>query len=468
MATGAVTALPTLAATTGAPQPGRSRGSVTVRGKRISWESETGETAMRDGAGKPRITMFAAAYVARGTNGKTRPVTFFWNGGPGGSTWHLREHLSPRITVASQAAPGFAFTDNIHSIIDQSDLVFIDAPGTGFSRMLDTAAKKEYWGVEEDGRAFADYILGWMKAHGREQAPIYLVAESYGGTRAGQVVRNLAEAGRPVAGVTFVSPTLSPLGGAQDWYTSYTPAVMLPPMAAVARFHGLGAYRGMPLSELIARTNELADGAYAEMLASAPGATGAQLGTMADTLSAYIGLSAADILAHRLAPPATDYCKLLLKQQHRVVDIGDGRETQAAPEEGKELSVLTPDASFDRTASIEALIRDDLGYQAIGPYARDPMEISRSWKQSTARDARTDVILADLMKRDPGLRVLLVSGLFDLVVPFLPAKRRLEAALPADRFRQRLYACGHAVYEDLGLRSQTSGDLAAFYQGTLA
>lgn len=457
-------ACPALANPIAPPVYGRAAGTLTVRGTRVEWVSETGETIMRDAAGVPKVTIFAVSYVARGSS-KPRPVTFLWNGGPGGSTWHLREHRSPRITDTSHAAPGYRFVDNAHSIIDVSDLVFIDAPGTGFSRMGDVSTKPEYWGVEEDGRASADFIIDWLTRHDRLDAPVYVLGESYGGTRAGQVARNLAERQIGLAGITLVAPTLAPLGGDHNWYQSYSPAAMIPSMAAVAHHHGLGAYRSAPADKVVADATDYADGAYQAALDKGAALGGAERGAVAARISDYIGISAVRIAEANLVLPLEQYAAELLAGRSLVLEVSDGRQTRPAPRPGELASVLTRDSGFDRTASIEALIRGELHYPAVGSYARDPVEISRSWKQTTLREPRTDVILADLMRTNRELRVFLVTGYFDLIVPFAPSKARLEAALPKDRFMSELYPTGHGVYEDMGLRPRTTADLAAFYKG---
>lgn len=443
-------------------------GASTVRGRTIPWRAETGETILRNAAGQARATVFSVSYMAKGPRAARRPVTFLWNGGPGGASWHLREHLSPRITVAAPAAPGFRFVDNPSSLIDTSDLVFIDAPGTGYSRILDPSAKPEYWGVEEDGRAFATVIAQWLEAHGRRAAPVFLVAESYGGTRAGQVVRDLAEHAIAVTGVTFISPTLSPLGGSQNWYESYSPALTLAPFASIARFHGRGAYGSASIDEVAAKALAFAEGEYATALRAKASLGSEDRDHLAGKVSAFIGLPASTILANDLVVPVPRFLTDLLADRGLIVDAGDGRDTQPAPPPGQSLSVLTPDKGYDTTASIASLIKDDLGFPAIGPYQRDPVEISRMWNQSVTRTGKTVDILQAVMRENAKLRVFMVGGYYDAIVPYAAPLHALAAALPASRFDHQIYATGHGVYEDVPLRPKTTADLRAFYLRTMS
>lgn len=449
------------------PHRGQSRGRVAIRNKMVNWRSETGETVFHDLNNHPLFTVFSADYLAVGEASRTRPVTFIWNGGPGGATWHLREHLSPRITVAANNAPGFKFVDNIHSIIDKSDLVFIDAPGTGFSRILDPGAKKICWGVEEDGQVFADFILRWLKRHRRTTSPIFLIGESYGGTRAGQVARNLAERGIALAGVTLVSPTLSPLGGTHNWHKSYSPAANLPGLAAVAHFHGKGSHSNGSTDDAIADAVEFAQNHYAPALERLPDLQLAERETLAGRIAGFVGLSSEEILEDNLAVPVEKFLSRLLVREGKILDIGDGRIARPAPKAGEAVSVLTPDATFDRTKSIEDLIRHDLGFNAVGPYKRDPMEIARTWNQDVAREGRTHVIFAELMAQNPKLQVLNVTGFYDLIVPFMASNAQLQATLPSERLELRTYQTGHGVYEDVDQREKATQGLASFYEKVL-
>lgn len=401
--------------------------------------------------------MFSVAYLSVTTDPRSRPIAFIWNGGPGGASWELREQLSPRMTIAAPGSPGYTFVDNPDSIIDASDLVFIDAPGTGFSRIHDPSAKAELWGIEEDGRAFSDFIFNWLRAHGRLQSPILLIGESYGGMRAVQVMRNLAERSVAVAGLVLVSPALEedrkagPLDCLDD----------IAPEACVAWFHRRGSYQSMPVEALARKAGTFATQHYAATLKDRARLSGAERLAAASALSGYIGIPSEVIERYGLAPTAEEFRSLLLADRGLDIRGGDGRETVEKPKPGSKTSVLTANKSYDITASIESLVRDDLGYAAAGHYSRDPTEIGDKWNYGTTRSADTRILVGDALAANPALRLYLIGGFYDTIVPF-PGPARVLSFVPQARLTRHLYATGHAVFGDEGLRSKAADDLRAW------
>lgn len=439
------------------------RGRTTIGGKTVHWIAETGETVMRGATGLAEATIFSVAYLAQHARRAARPVTFVWNGGPGGASWQLRENISPRITVPVPGGRGYAFADNPQSLIDASDLVFIDAPGTGFSRMLDASTQSRYWGVEEDGRAFADFILDWLRLHRRLGSPIYLLGESYGGTRAGQVIRNLAEARVELAGMVLVSPTL----GSPAEMLSARPEgapLSLPSQAAVAWYHKRGAHVQETLAQVVAKAETFANGPYATALAGGFAALRvSEADDLSTRLSGFIGLPEEQVRAAGFIVSSTLFRNALLADRNLVIQGGDGRNSYPKPMPGQQVSVVTADAGFDRSAAIEGLIRDDLGYRAIGSYNRDPMPIGAAWNYKYTKPVDAQLIFRDRMATNTRLRVYLAGGYFDTIIPYLEPLAALRATLPPSRFAHHVYPTGHGVFEDPALRATTIGDLRAWY-----
>lgn len=429
------------------------QGRITVRGQAIAYRAETGERMMRNPAGQGRATIFSVAYLAEGADPATRPVSFVWNGGPGGASWHLREHLSPKITVAARGGR-YAFVPNPDSPIDVTDLVFIDAPGTGYSRFLTEDAKPEYWGVEQDGRAFADFIAGWLADHGRLGSPVYLIGESYGGTRAGQIAKVLAARRQPVglAGVVMISPTLGSGGPAAP----PAPVLALPSLAAVAHFHGRGLRARQPLAAVVRAAEVFADGPYAAALAK-----GEVTDTLIDQVTGFTGLPRQTIVETRLAPTLQQFRLGLLADTGERLGGGDGREHRVPPLPAQD-TVVTSNDAYDLHASIVGLLTDELGYTPVGPYARDPVEANRRWDQTLTGPAYTPEILRTLPSRP---RVLLVAGYYDLIVPYrTPLKALAAASFEPGRLQAHIYPVGHGVYEDIPVRPKATDDLRAFYR----
>ena len=162
----------------------------TFGGQAVSYTATTGETYLKDKDGKPLAALFSTSYVRDGLTDPTkRPITFLFNGGPGsGSVWlHMGAFGPKRVVIPSDArddgAPPYPIVDNPDSLIDVTDVVFIDPVGTGFAHALGKTDPKDYWGVSKDAKSVAEFIRKWLDDNGRWNSPKYLGGESYGTTR---------------------------------------------------------------------------------------------------------------------------------------------------------------------------------------------------------------------------------------------------------------------------------------------
>ena len=449
----------------GVPPTAITQGQVTIRGRLIRYRAEAGETAMRNAAGVPRATMFSVSYLARGGAVHERPVTFIYNGGPGGATWPLRNAIAPSIIGGADAPPGYAFVENPNSLLDVSDLVFIDAPGTGYSRFLSQDAKAEYWGIEQDGRAFSKFIVGWLRAHGRMSSPKYLLGESYGGTRTGQILQMLALRERdPVAfeGVTLISPTLGTGTDSVFSGVSNGSETLVPSEAVAAWYNRRGDFRSETLEQIAARAQHFAAGRYADALARIDRLDGAGKRAIAHGLSALIGIAPDAILRSRLSVPIPAFRHLLLAGEGEVLG-GDSRKHHP---KGFEPPLLDTAKGYDLNAAIIAMVRVKLGYRTNQPYDRNPIEAHEKWNNTITSGRRAlPAILEAMTHANSGFGVFLAGGYFDLIVPyFLPLTALRAAHLPAARFVHRLYPTGHPVLNDVAARPVAVSDVRAFYR----
>ena len=170
----------------------------TFNGVEVRYTATAGETILENDDGEPEAALFSTAYVMDNVGEpEARPVTFLWNGGPGSSSvWlHMGAFGPRRVDVPSDArddgGPPYRLIDNPATILDVTDLVFIDPVGTGFSRTLGETDGEEFWGVEQDARSIARFLRQWISAHGRWNSPKFIGGESYGTTRSAAVVREL-------------------------------------------------------------------------------------------------------------------------------------------------------------------------------------------------------------------------------------------------------------------------------------
>ena len=278
-----------------------SRASVTVAGKLIHYTATPGTLTIRNDAGEPIASMFYTAYVAdRAKGAKERPVTFLFNGGPGSSTmWlHVGSFGPVRVDTptpdTARPAP-FAIGPNPDSLIDRSDLVFIDAIGTGLSRPLGKAQGKDFWGVDPDIDAFASAIQRYLTINNRWNAPKFLLGESYGTLRSGALAYQLQERGMALNGVVLLSSIMNygyRQPGLDQVYLNY-----LPSYAATAWYHNRLTDRPADVATVVAQARAFAVGPYMSALAKGQSISPQERDQIAEQMSRLIGLSPAKRLS---------------------------------------------------------------------------------------------------------------------------------------------------------------------------
>lgn len=228
-----------------------SKGSVTVGGQRIAYTATAGTLTIRDNDGKPTASVFYTAYTRDGAAPSQRPVTFFYNGGPGSATvWlHMGSFGPMRVTTGNpeyvRPAP-YGFASNPYSMLDMTDLVFVDAIGAGWSRPLGAKTGKDFWGVDQDADAFARAVERYVSRNARWSSPKFLFGESYGTLRNGAVAAILEERGLSLNGIVYLSSIMNygvRQPGYDANYLTLSPAMRRPPGITTASRTGRPIWR---------------------------------------------------------------------------------------------------------------------------------------------------------------------------------------------------------------------------------
>jgi carboxypeptidase C (cathepsin A) len=210
----------------------RTQHNANIGGRTIHYTATAGTLIIRDEKGQPQASVFYVAYTVDGSKADRRPVTFLYNGGPGSSSvWlHMGSFAPVRIETASPQAtapPPYRLVPNSDSLLDTTDLVFIDAVGTGYSRPLGKATGKDFWGVDQDISAFSRAIQRYVSLNKRWNSPKFLYGESYGTTRSAALVDALQNSGMSFNGVILMSSILNygiRLPGYDEIYVGYLPS----------------------------------------------------------------------------------------------------------------------------------------------------------------------------------------------------------------------------------------------------
>src|SRR5215472_11112118 len=247
--------------------------SIVLNGKTIEYTAVAGDITLKDGKDQPTATMFYTAFTEDGVTDKNRrAITFFYNGGPGSSTiWLRMGSFAPKRVEAPDAtsapAAPYRLVDNEYSLIDRTDMVFVDAPGTGFSRLAPKSKPDDFYGIDQDGRAFRQFVQRYATQNQRWNSPKFLFGESYGTLRSCVLANFLQQQGMAVNGIVLLSSALNfeefnGGDGSDVQYISY-----LPTEAAVAWYHHKGSVQATDLPSLVRSSRQFAIGQYASALA---------------------------------------------------------------------------------------------------------------------------------------------------------------------------------------------------------
>jgi carboxypeptidase C (cathepsin A) len=472
-----------------APQSFVTEHSGRFNGVAMRYRVTAGETYLRDKDGEPKATIFTFAYTRTDT-AEARPVTFVWNGGPGSaSLWlHMGTFGPRRVSLPSDAhhpgAPPYPVVTAPETILDVTDLVFVDPVGTGFSQALGEHEAKEFWGLKEDAQSMAEFIRTWVTENGRWNAPRFLLGESFGTTRAALVARLLESDDFMMSlnGLIFVSQALD--------YTGSSPAVRdnliaqvtyLPTMAAAAWYHGKVTPRPENLETWLADARKFATDELLPALFKGNALDAATRSRVRDGLARFTGLSPAYVERANLQVQGFRFAKELLREEGKAIGLLDARYSS------NEIDDLAADPAGDAaSAAISAAfkstlmdyMRTDLKVDWNRLYlAPADEDLLAHWRWRTVPDdeawepmpVNTARDLAVALRLNPSLRVLVASGYYDLVTPFFDAEYTLgRHDIDADRIDYRYYGGGHMMYVNEPSRTQLLHDTRAFIRSQLA
>jgi carboxypeptidase C (cathepsin A) len=457
-----------------------TRHVVHVDGRALDYEATAGNLLLRDDKDQPTASVFYVAYTLPGDHAK-RPVTFLYNGGPGSSSmWLHMGSVGPRrvatIDGKTTPPPPYDIVENDQTLLDRSDLVFVDAVGTGFSVLAGKAEGKAFWGVDQDAAAFAQFVRRYVTKNDRWNSPKFLFGESYGTTRSANLVNVLQNEGMAFNGVVLVSTvlnfsTLDSSGPSDD--LSYE--LFLPTQAAVAWYHDAIPNKPPDLAAFVEDARRFATGDYAAALARGASLDAATRSAIAQRLHGFLGLSTHFIELSDLRVAPDRFEKELLRDRNLTVGRLDGRYL------GYDLDALADSPQYDPTdvaitapftAAFNRYVRDELHWQPDGEYKPTNYGVvNRNWQFSRAGREGGPVNvagdLAEAMTKNPALRVFSANGYYDLATPFYATEYTLGHLGLDPALRRNVtygfYPSGHMIYLNLPSLAALKRDLSAFY-----
>ena len=460
-----------------------TRHTLTLDGQKIPYTATAGTLLLADDEGSPKASVFYIAYVKEGVKDPAeRPVTFSFNGGPGAaSLWVHLGGFGPKKVLRTdegmELAPPGRLVDNEFSLLDVTDLVFLDPVSTGFSRPAPGEDPKQFHGVTQDVESVAEFIRLWITRNRRWASPKFLAGESYGTTRAAGLALHLDQRyGMQLNGIVLVSSILNWQN--QEFHVGNDMAYILhlPTYAATAWYHKrLPPELSGDLKKTLAEVEDFARHDYASALMQGDRLSPERRKEIAARLARYTGLSPDYIERTNLRVEIFRFTKELLRDQGKTVGRLDTRFT------GTDLDAAGEQPEFDPSsvsldgpyaAMFNDYIRRELGFESDLVYERLSRKVwPWSWQGSENRYLNMAENLRQAMTRNPRLRVLVTSGYYDLATPYYDAfytadHLGLPPALKGNMSIE-LYEAGHMMYIRKADHRKLKEDMAKFIRGAM-
>nr|WP_245190289.1 hypothetical protein [Leucobacter exalbidus] len=433
--------------------------------------------------------MFYTAYEVP-AEGSDRPVTFLFNGGPGSASLWLNiggfgPRRAPTQTPAATPPAPYVWGDNPHTLLPESDLVFIDAVGTGFSRFAPGVDPARGWGVDEDIDLFARAVTRYLSKTGSWNRPRFLFGESYGTTRAAGLVQRLQNQGIDFNGVVLLSTVLNrstAFDAGDHFYVN-----LLPSYAATARFHGKAQFADLDDEAFLAEARTYALGAYSSALLAGDRLSSDEMQEHAQRLSSFIGIDADELARQRLRPEMEWFREALLRDEERKVGRFDAR---FSADNGYIIGTGQHDPATDdaATAAVNSAhlaayrehLAKDIGFNPELPYLPlNNMQVSGAWNWAhKAPGINAPLLVPDLgydlasaMRRNEALQVLVMGGIYDLATPFFHAENDVARMFLTPSVRANIsfswHESGHMTFVDELAITKMRGELTEFYRSAV-
>ena len=460
--------------------------SIKIGGKVIKYTVTTGTMVMKEEVNdkekdaeveKPRAQIFFTAYTMDGVRDKSkRPITFSFNGGPGSSSvWLHMGVLGPRRVVLTDDGemppPPFKLTDNQYSILDDTDLVFIDPMSTGFSRPVEGEKSREWHTFTKDIASVGDFIRLYTTRYNRWLSPKFLAGESYGTTRSAGLSGYLQDRhGMLLNGLILISAVLDFTTIDFNLNNDLPYILFVPAYAATAWYHGKLNFKA-PLKTVVEEAQEFALGEYATALLKGASLSPEERTSVVEKLSRYTGISQEFIQRSNLRIFDQHYFKELLRERGKTVGRLDSRYTgidRIGVTSTPEYDPLFAQVNGPYTAAFNDYIRTELKFETDTPYEILSDKVWMQWSYSYFQNQYVNVAetLRGAMTFNKYLKVFVANGYFDLGTPYSATEYTFDHLGLDESLRKNIsmayYEAGHMMYVHMPSLKKLKKDMTKF------
>lgn len=453
--------------------------SVMIDGASVAYTATAGTLILHDQKGEPTAKMFYIAYTQDGiSNAATRPLTFAYNGGPGFASvlvdfggFGPRKIEWPQPGKPLAVRPPYQMAPNPDTLLKTTDLVFVDAVGTGYSRIIPPkGTAKMFYGINEDADAFTQFIEQYISKYQRWGSPKFLLGESYGTTRSAVLSYDLVQHGIYLNGVILCSTVLTFPTIAFAPSNDLPFIFYIPSYAAVAWYHNRLHPKPASLPDLVKKAEAFAAGPYATALLQGSALSDAQRQSIAGQLASLTAIPASEWLKLNLRMPLRVFRRSLLGSEDQATGRYDARYTTGELQPflripGRTNGGATTNAIWGAlTASFNDYLERHLNFQSSHRYRQASYKVNNSWDWKYPPPVKTlwgggwggagfltvAPALARAMTNDPGLELMVNNGYFDMATPFFATEYTLSHMPLPPSARKRItvdyYHCGHMLY----------------------
>ena len=460
-----------------------TRHTTRLHGATLSYTATTGMLPIRnDTTGVVEGGIFFVAYNRDGAGEpSTRPLTFVFNGGPGSSTvWlHMGAFGPKKVRLnpdGTNPPPPYSYEDNQSTLLDQTDLVFLDPVGTGFSRAARPELGPKFWGLDEDIRAVGEFVRLYLTRFDRWGSPKFLAGESYGTTRAAHLSGYLTDRGIALNGVVLISTVLNFGASAMDAGNDLGFINFIPSYTATAWYHKKlpPDLQRLPVDQVTSQAERWAESDYSRALMRGARLTDAERHTTAEQLARFTGTTPAFAEENDLRINLGRFDQELLREKHLTAGRLDSRFTSYSTDQGAERGQFDPsDASIRNsfTPVLSEYVRRELGYRNEDVYYILGGGIGRWRYPQNNGYANVVPSLERAFAKNPQMKLYVAEGYYDMATPYFAVEYTLAHMAVDPRVRAGImterFEAGHMVYIDSPSMTKLREGLRRFIDGAL-